>query len=114
MPHIVENVGLVFTTKNFVEIRDILKSNEKEVFARAGQIAPIDVHVPSGKWIGSDPEKASLFQDIQTKITIEIINDQKIIRKDEKVMFKMHCIIKSVFTTITYLYIFKFLINSQS
>eukprot|EP00493_Phyllostaurus_siculus_P024323 UN24663 len=45
MPHIVGNVGFVFTKEDLSEIREVLESNLKEAPAKAGAIAPIDVFV---------------------------------------------------------------------
>merc|ERR1711862_934197 len=48
LPHIVGNVGFVFTNEDLCEIRDTLLSNKKEAPAKAGAIAPLDVFVPAG------------------------------------------------------------------
>merc|ERR1712142_789477 len=48
LPHIVGNVGFVFTNEDLTEVRDILLSNKKEAPAKAGAIAPLDVFVPAG------------------------------------------------------------------
>jgi len=89
LPHVVGNVGFVFTKEDLSEIRDILESNQKEAPAKAGAIAPIDVFVPKGN-TGMGPEKTSFFQalSIPTKITkgtVEILSDVHLIKKDEKV-----------------------------
>merc|ERR1712243_256672 len=89
MPHIVGNVGFVFTKEDLSEIREVLESNLKEAPAKAGAIAPIDVFVDKRN-TGLGPEKTSFFQalSIQTKITkgtIEILSDIHLIKKDEKV-----------------------------
>ena len=102
LPHIVGNVGFVFTNEDLGEIRNILLGNKKEAPAKAGAIAPLDVFVPSVN-TGMGPEKTSFFQAlaIPTKITrgtIEILRDIHLIKEGEKVMYKMQCIIKSVFT----------------
>jgi large subunit ribosomal protein LP0 len=89
LPHIVGNVGFVFTSEDLLEIRDILLSNKKEAPAKAGAIAPLDVHVEKQN-TGMGPEKTSFFQALAiptkiTKGTIEILNDIHLIKKDEKV-----------------------------
>lgn len=89
LPHVVGNIGFVFTSEDLAEIRDILLSNKKEAPAKAGAIAPLDVFVPPGN-TGQGPEKTSFFQAlaIPTKITkgsIEILSDIHLIKKDEKV-----------------------------
>merc|ERR1719515_137289 len=89
LPHIVDNIGFVFTKGDLVEVRDKLLSNKKPAAAKAGAMAPIDVFVPAMN-TGLGPEKTSFFQALQiaTKITrgtIEILNEVHIIKKDEKV-----------------------------
>jgi len=89
LPHIVGNVGFVFTNEDLLEIRDVLLSNKKEAPARGGAIAPLDVFVPAGN-TGQGPEKTSFFQALAiptkiTKGTIEILSDIHLIKKDEKV-----------------------------
>merc|ERR1719411_2065873 len=89
LPYIIGNVGFVFTSEDLLEIRDILLSNKKEAPAKAGAIAPLDVHVEKQN-TGMGPEKTSFFQALAiptkiTKGTIEILNDIHLIKKDEKV-----------------------------
>jgi len=89
MSHIVGNVGFVFTKEDLNEIRDVLESNQKEAPAKAGAIAPVDVHIQKVN-TGLGPEKTSFFQalSIPTKITkgtIEILSDIHLIKKDDKV-----------------------------
>lgn len=89
LPHIVDNMGFVFTKADLVEVRDKLLSNKKPAAAKAGALAPIDVFVPA-QCTALGPEKTSFFQALQiaTKITrgtIEILNEVHIIKKDEKV-----------------------------
>lgn len=89
LPHIVGNIGFVFTNEDLTEVRDILLSNKKEAPAKAGAIAPLDVFVPAGS-TGQGPEKTSFFQalSIPTKITkgmIEILSTVHLVHKDEKV-----------------------------
>ena len=89
LPHLKENVGLVFTLRDLGEIRKSLESNRLQAPAKAGTIAPCDVTVPAIN-TGLGPEKTSFFQalNIQTKITrgtVEILNDVPLIKKGQKV-----------------------------
>lgn len=89
LPHIVGNVGFVFTRDDLSEVREMLLANRKEAPARAGAIAPVDVKLPAQN-TGMGPEKTSFFQalNIPTKIsrgTIEILNDVKLITAGDKV-----------------------------
>ncbi|KAF0313716.1 60S acidic ribosomal protein P0 [Amphibalanus amphitrite] len=89
LPHIVENVGFVFTKEDLSEVREKLLSNKVKAPARVGAIAPLDVVVPAQN-TGLGPEKTSFFQalSIATKIskgTIEIINDVNLINEGDKV-----------------------------
>jgi len=89
LPHIVGNVGFVFTKEDLSDIKDKILENKVEAPAKAGAIAPIDVFLePLNTGLG--PEKTSFFQalSIPTKIsrgTIEILNKIHLIKKDEKV-----------------------------
>lgn len=83
------NVGFVFTRNDLCDVRDKILSNQVAVPAKAGAIAPVDVHLPP-QVTGLDPEKTSFFQalSIPTKITkgrIEILNEMHLIHKGEKV-----------------------------
>lgn len=89
LPHIVNNVGFVFTNEDLSEIRDKLLENRKGAPAKAGALAPIDVKLPPQN-TGMGPEKTSFFQalSIPTKIsrgTIEILNEVHLIKAGEKV-----------------------------
>lgn len=89
LPHIVENVGFVFTKEELGEVRDKLLSNKVKAPARVGAIAPLNVIVPAQN-TGLGPEKTAFFQalSIATKIskgTIEIINDVNLINEGDKV-----------------------------
>merc|ERR1719336_2575750 len=89
LPHIVGNVGFVFTNDDLCEIRDIILSNKKEAPAKSGAIAPLDVHVGAQN-TGQGPEKTSFFQALAiptkiTKGTIEILSEIHLIKVDEKV-----------------------------
>ena len=61
LPHIVDNIGFVFTKGDLVDVRDKLLSNKKPASAKAGALAPIDVFVPAMN-TGLGPEKTSFFQ----------------------------------------------------
>merc|ERR1739847_78629 len=89
LPHVVGNIGFVFTKEDLTEIRTILESNKKEAPAKAGAIAPKDVFIEKGN-TGMGPEKTSFFQalSIPTKITkgtIEILNEVNLIKEGDKV-----------------------------
>merc|ERR1712226_799767 len=58
LPHIVTNVGFVFTNEDLAEIRDKLLANKKRAPARPGAIAPCPVTIPSQN-TGLGPEKTS-------------------------------------------------------
>ncbi|VDN84298.1 unnamed protein product [Brugia pahangi] len=102
LPHIVGNVGFVFTNGDLSEIRStksfILMGRDFCYYlicctfgapAKAGAIAPCDVKLPPQN-TGMGPEKTSFFQALQipTKIsrgTIEILNEVHLIKTGEKV-----------------------------
>jgi len=89
LPHIVNNVGFVFTNEDLCEIRDKLLQNKKRAPARPGAIAPCPVTIPAQN-TGLGPEKTSFFQALQipTKIargTIEIVNDVQLMKEGDKV-----------------------------
>lgn len=89
LPHIFENVGIVFTKEDLSSIRDKLQDNKVAAPAKAGAIAPCDVVLPA-QVTNLGPEKTSFFQALQitTKITrgtIEIVNDVNLIKKGDKV-----------------------------
>ncbi|MCP9263221.1 60S acidic ribosomal protein P0 [Dirofilaria immitis] len=78
LPHIVGNVGFVFTNGDLSEIRTKLLENRRGAPAKAGAIAPCDVKLP--------PQNTAL--QIPTKIsrgTIEILNEVHLIKFGEKV-----------------------------
>lgn len=89
LPHIVENVGFVFTKDDLPEVRDKLLANQKPAAAKAGAMAPKDVFVePLITTLG--PEKTSFFQalNIPTKITrgtIEILTQTRMCADGERV-----------------------------
>lgn len=87
--HVRGNVGFVFTNEDLTDIRDRILSNRVAVPAKAGAIAPVDVHLQP-QVTGLDPEKTSFFQalSIPTKISkgrIEILNEIHLIHKGDKV-----------------------------
>merc|ERR1712012_335134 len=89
LPHIVGNVGFVFTKEELVDVRDLLLNNKVKAPAKAGALAPLDVKVPAQN-TGLGPEKTYFFQalNIPTKITkgtIEITNDVNLITAGDKV-----------------------------
>jgi large subunit ribosomal protein LP0 len=77
LPHIVENVGFVFTKGDLSEVREKIVGNKVAAPAKAGAIAPCEVVLPA-QITTLGPEKTSFFQALQittkiTKGTIEII-----------------------------------------
>jgi len=89
LPHIVGNIGFVFTNDDLGEIRKKLLENKRGAPAKAGAIAPCDVKLPPQN-TGMGPEKTSFFQALQipTKIsrgTIEILNEVFLIKTGDKV-----------------------------
>jgi ribosomal protein L10 len=89
LPHMIGNVGFVFTSNELSDIEEVIKVHVKPAGAKAGVIAPISVTIPKGP-TGLDPAQTSFFQalNIGTKInkgSIEIINDCKVITEGNKV-----------------------------
>jgi large subunit ribosomal protein LP0 len=89
LPHVRGNIGFVFTSSDLSEIRSIITANKVAAPARAGALAPRDVHVPAGN-TGMEPGKTSFFQalGIPTKIargTIEIVSDVKVVTAGTRV-----------------------------
>lgn len=89
LPHIFGNVGFVFTKGDLTDVRGKILKNRVEAPAKANAIAPCEVVLPAQN-TGIGPEKTSFFQalSIPTKITkgtIEILNDVKLIKENEKV-----------------------------
>jgi len=89
LPHIVTNVGFVFTNEDLADVRDKLLANKKRAPARPGALAPCPVTIPAQN-TGLGPEKTSFFQALQipTKIsrgTIEIVNDVSLMKEGDKV-----------------------------
>jgi len=89
LPHIQQNVGFVFAKNDLNEVRELILKHKVKAPARAGAIAPCEVHIPPQN-TGLGPEKTSFFQALQipTKIskgTIEIINKVLLLNEGEKV-----------------------------
>jgi len=89
LPHIYGNIGFVFTNDDLKEVRKLIVANRVIAPAKAGAIAPCDVHIQATN-TGMEPGKTSFFQalGIPTKIargTIEIISNVHLIKISEKV-----------------------------
>ncbi|KGN65800.1 60S acidic ribosomal protein P0 [Cucumis sativus] len=89
LPHLVGNVGLIFTKGDLKEVKEEVAKYKVGAPARVGLVAPIDVIVPPGN-TGLDPSQTSFFQvlNIPTKInkgTVEIITPVELIKKGDKV-----------------------------
>jgi large subunit ribosomal protein LP0 len=89
LPHLVGNVGLVFTKSNLNDVRKNILENKVPAPARAGAIAQCGVTIPAGL-TGMEPTQTSFFQalNIPTKITkgqIEIISDVNLFAAGDKV-----------------------------
>jgi len=83
------NFAMIFTNEDPKAIRDIAVAERVPAVARAGNIAPVDVHIPAGP-TGMDPGQTGFFQalNIATKIvkgSVEIINPVHLIKKGDKV-----------------------------
>eukprot|EP01104_Vermistella_antarctica_P000304 TRINITY_DN1039_c0_g1_i10.p1 TRINITY_DN1039_c0_g1~~TRINITY_DN1039_c0_g1_i10.p1 ORF type:complete len:149 (+),score=41.00 TRINITY_DN1039_c0_g1_i10:235-681(+) len=61
LPHVVGNVGFIFTNGDLIEIRDIVATFKVGAPAKAGVKAPITVTVPAGL-TGLDPSQTNFFQ----------------------------------------------------
>jgi large subunit ribosomal protein LP0 len=88
-PFVRGNIGLVFTNDDLKAIRDVVVSNRVKASSKFGLIAQNDISIPAGN-TGMDPNKTSFFQalGITTKVVkgaIEIVNDQVVVKKGEKV-----------------------------
>mmetsp|Transcript_15514 Transcript_15514/g.33460 ORF Transcript_15514/g.33460 Transcript_15514/m.33460 type:complete len:270 (-) Transcript_15514:967-1776(-) len=86
-PHVVGNIGFIFTNGDVNEIRDVVTENRVPAMARAGQVAESDVIVPPGP-TGCDPGQTQWFQalNVPTKISrgqIEIVSELKLVQKGE-------------------------------
>jgi len=88
-PHIVGNIGFVFTNEDLSSIRALIQENKVPAAARVGTVAPADCFVPAGP-TGLDPGQTAFFQalNIATKIVkgaVEIVTDVHLIHKGSKV-----------------------------
>jgi len=89
LPHIADNVGLLFTHGDLTEVRDIIVAQKVAAPAKAGAIAPVDVIVPAGD-TGLEPTQTAFLQalNIATRINkgqIMILNPKQVINKGDKV-----------------------------
>jgi len=72
-----------------MNLREVLKKHRKPAAAKSGQMAQVDMSLPSGP-TGMDPSQTSFFQalNIGTKIVkgqIELVSDFPILKQGEKV-----------------------------
>jgi len=89
LPHICENVGLLFTHGDLQEVRNIILEQKVAAPAKAGALAPIDVIVPAGD-TGLEPTQTAFLQalNIATRINkgqIMILNPKQVINAGDKV-----------------------------
>jgi large subunit ribosomal protein LP0 len=89
LPHVVGNVGFIFTNADLGEIRTLINTNRVSAPARVGSIANCNVTVPAGP-TGLDPQQTSFMQalNIPTKINkgqVEIISDVLLLKPGDKV-----------------------------
>jgi large subunit ribosomal protein LP0 len=89
LPHIVQNIGFLFTDQDLSIVRDAVVAIKVPAAARAGSISPIDVILPAGP-TGLDPGQTSFMQalNIATKINkgqIEVVSDVPLVSKGDKV-----------------------------
>jgi len=89
LPHIAENVGLLFTTGDLRELRDLVLAQRVEAPAKVGTVAPCDVTIPAGD-TGLEPTQTAALQalNIATRINkgqIMILNPKEIIKKGDRV-----------------------------
>lgn len=89
LPHIVGNIGFLFSKENLKELREKIAEHKVQAAARVGAVAPCSYVIPAGNTT-LDPSMTSFMQalSINTRINkgcIEIINDVQIIVEGEKV-----------------------------
>lgn len=89
LPIIVGNVGFVMTNGELGQLREMIEASRLPAQARAGVMAPCDVHISSGD-TGLEPTQTSFLQalNIASKINkgqIQIISDVHLIKKGNKV-----------------------------
>merc|ERR1719219_2693731 len=84
------NMGFIFATNcTLDDIREELKKHRKPAAAKSGQMAQVDMSLPSGP-TGMDPSQTNFFQalNIGTKIVkgqIELVSDFPILKVGDKV-----------------------------
>ncbi len=88
-PHIVGNIGFVFTNEDLSFMRTLVQDNKVPAAARVGIVAPSDCFIPAGP-TGLDPGQTGFFQalNIATKIVkgaVEIVTDVHLIKEGQKV-----------------------------
>jgi large subunit ribosomal protein LP0 len=89
LPHIRNNVGLVFTHEELAALQPKLLESRVPANAKIGIVAPQDVLLPA-QVTALEPTKTNFFAalDIATKITrgcVEILNDVKLCTEGKKV-----------------------------
>jgi len=89
IPHVVMNVGFVFTNSNLNQVKAIIEENKVPAAAKAGVLAPTDVFVPPGP-TGMDPGQTAFFQSlgIATKIergNIAITSEVHLLKPGDKI-----------------------------
>jgi len=89
MGQLKKNINLIFSNGDLGEVKSVLDSEVRPSPAKAGMIAPDDVHISAGP-TGLDPKQTSFFQNlqIQTKIVkaqIDIVADKQVITKGDKI-----------------------------
>lgn len=70
LPHVVKNIGFVFTNGSLNKIKTIIEENKVPAAAKAGTFAPSDVFVPPGP-TGMDPGQTAFFQSLGIATKIE-------------------------------------------
>jgi len=89
LPHVVGNVGFIFTNVDLKDIRNLIENNRVAAPARVGAIAPCNVVLPA-QTTTLDPSQTGFMQalNIATRINkgcIEIINNVNLIKAGDKV-----------------------------
>ncbi|GJQ10328.1 hypothetical protein GpartN1_g5135.t1 [Galdieria partita] len=89
LPHLVGNVGFIFTNGDLKQVREKIAENRVPAAAKAGTFAQCDVVIPAGP-TGMEPTMTSFFQalNIPTKINkgqIEIQSDVTLLKEGQRV-----------------------------
>ncbi|EGG22964.1 ribosomal acidic phosphoprotein P0 [Cavenderia fasciculata] len=89
IPHLKSNTAVIFAKDSLSEIKEIIKKIRVGAPAKAGVIAPQDVHVPKGP-TGLEPTQVNFLQELKiaTKINrgqIDIESDIHLIKTGQKV-----------------------------